>query len=136
MLFGTWWITPNELKTRRLRGSFIVIHPVTTGYSNLILGPDHLKRVLLYLISATRGGPVRATIIATLKEQPMNANQLSQRLELDYSTIKHHLDVLLENKLVETGGGKYGQLYFLSSLLQENYDQFTGILDKIGKKQT
>lgn len=103
---------------------------------SLTLSPDRLKRVLLYLISATRGGPVRAVIITTLKEQPMNVNQLAQRLGYDYSTIKHHLDVLMENKLVEPAGGKYGQLYFLSTALQENYDEFNAILGKIGKKQT
>ena len=103
---------------------------------SLILSPDRLRRLLLYLISATRGGPVRAVIIATLKEEPMNANQLAQRLGHDYSTIKHHLDVLMENKLVEPVGGKYGQLYFLSSAFQENYGDFLEILDKIGKRQT
>jgi predicted ArsR family transcriptional regulator len=66
----------------------------------------------------------------------MNANQLAQRLGHDYSTIKHHLDVLAENKLIEPVGGKYGQLHFLSSMLQENYGEFLEILDKIGKKQT
>jgi hypothetical protein len=40
------------------------------------LGQDRPRRVLLYLISATRGGPVCAVIIATLKDKPMNVNQL------------------------------------------------------------
>jgi len=99
-------------------------------------GPDRLRRLLFYLIMATRGGPVRGLIISTLKEEPMNANQLAQRLDLDYSTIKHHLDVLIENKLVEPAGSKYGQLYFISSALMENYGEFLGMLGKIGKKQT
>jgi len=103
---------------------------------SLVPGPDRLRRVLLYLISATRGGPVRAVMISTLKDQPMNANQLAERLGHDYSTIKHHLDVLMENRLIEPVGGKYGQLYFLSSLLQENYGEFLEILGEIGKKQT
>jgi len=66
----------------------------------------------------------------------MNVNQLAIHLGHDYSTIKHHLDVLMENKLVETAGGKYGQLYFLSSLLQENYGEFIDVLIKFGKRQT
>ncbi len=103
---------------------------------SIMQSPDRLRRVLLYLISATRGGPVRAVIITTLKEQPMNANQLAQRLGCDYSTIKHHLEVLMENKLVEPIGEKYGRLYFLSSALQENFGKFLEILGKIGKKQT
>ena len=103
---------------------------------SLALDPNRLRRVLLYLISATRGGPVRAVMISTLKEEPMNANQLAQKLGHDYSTIKHHLDILVENRLVEPVGGKYGQLYFVSSTLQENYREFLEILDKIGKKQT
>ncbi len=103
---------------------------------SLTLSPDRLRRVLLYLISATRGGPARTVIITTLKEQPMNVNQLAQRLGHDYSTIKHHLDVLVENRLVEPAGAKYGQLYFLSTALVENYDEFIAILGKVGKKQT
>lgn len=66
----------------------------------------------------------------------MNVNQLAQRLGHDYSTIKHHLDVLVENRLVEPAGAKYGQLYFLSTALVENYDEFIAILGKVGKKQT
>lgn len=103
---------------------------------SLLLSADRLRRVLLYLISATRGGPVRSTIISTLKEEPMNVNQLAQRLGHDYSTIRHHLDVLMENRLVEVAGAKYGQLYFLSTALQENYAEFIAILGKSGKKQT
>ncbi|HUK49722.1 MAG TPA: winged helix-turn-helix domain-containing protein [Terriglobales bacterium] len=103
---------------------------------SLALGPVRLRRTLLYLVSATRGGPARAKIITTLKDEPMNVNQLAERLGHDYSTIKHHLDVLRENKLVEVAGGKYGQLYFLSSDLQENYGIFIEILGKSGKTQT
>lgn len=114
----------------------VLIPPVKELGMSFALGPDRLRRVLLYLISATRGGPVRAVIISTLKEEPMNANKLAEKLSHDYSTIKHHLDVLIENKLVEPVGGKYGQLYFLSSDLQENYGEFLRILDRIGKKQT
>jgi DNA-binding transcriptional ArsR family regulator len=65
-----------------------------------------------------------------------NVNQLAKQLGHDYSTIKHHLDVLMENKLVEPAGGKYGQLYFLSTALQESYGQFIEMLGKFGKKQT
>ena len=47
------------------------------------------------MVGGTRGGLNRARIINVLSDSPMNAHQLSQELELDYSTIRHHLEVKL-----------------------------------------
>jgi len=69
-----------------------------------------------------------------LKEQPLNANQLAQKLGLGYKTIRHHLDVLLKNKLLVEVGEGYGAMYFLAPELEENYEEFQRIWERIGVK--
>jgi len=93
-----------------------------------------LKYLLGWLIAGTRGGPTRARIIAALKEAPQNANQLSNLLEMDYRTIRHHLEVLEKNKLITTAGEGYGITYFLSPPMEENYAVFEDIMKRIWKK--
>jgi DNA-binding transcriptional ArsR family regulator len=93
-----------------------------------------LKYLLGWLIAGTRGGPTRAKIISTLKETPQNANQLATLLQMDYRTIRHHLDVLVKNKLITSAGEGYGTTYFLSPAMEENYEQFEEIVNRIWKK--
>jgi DNA-binding transcriptional ArsR family regulator len=85
------------------------------------------KHLLLWLIAGTRGGENRGRIVVTLRDEPMNTNQLSNHLELDYRTVKHHLDVLEENGLVSTIGDGYGKMYYVSSRLEENMELFEEI---------
>ena len=94
-----------------------------------------LKYILGWLIAGTRGGVTRAKIINALREAPQNANQLATLLEMDYRTIRHHLNVLQKNKLITSTGEGYGTTYFLSALLEDNYALFEEIMNKIGKKQ-
>jgi len=86
------------------------------------------------VIAGTRGGSSRARIILALKEQPKNASQLAKNLKLDYKTVRHHLDVLVENKLLVRVGDKYAATYFLSSELEYNYKTFKEICGKVEKK--
>jgi DNA-binding transcriptional ArsR family regulator len=95
----------------------------------------HLKYILGWLIAGTRGGAMRARIIMALKDSPMNANQLANMLGVDYRTIRHHLEILEKNKIVTSAGDKYGVTYFLTSIMEENYDVFREIWEKIGKKE-
>jgi len=93
-----------------------------------------MKRVLWYLIAGSRGGLNRARIIQAIHDRPYNVNQLSQELDLDYKTIKHHVDVLEDHKLiVKSAVEKYGAQYFLSNDLEENYSLFLEILSKSKK---
>ena len=92
------------------------------------------NHLLQWLIAGTRGGVNRARIINAIREEPQNANQLSELLGLDYRTIRHHLDVLGKNGLVTSMGETYGTMYFLSYELEENFEVFEEIWNKIGKK--
>lgn len=51
-----------------------------------------IKQLLWWLIAGSEGGYNRAQIIHVINEHPCNANQLAKELELDYKTIRHHLD--------------------------------------------
>ena len=95
----------------------------------------HLKYLLGWLIAGTKGGITRSKIIESLKEKPQNANQLTILLEMDYGTIRHHLKILKKNRIITSIGNGYGNTYFLSPELEENYDLFKEIMNKIWKKQ-
>ena len=87
------------------------------------------------MIGGTRGGLNRARIIRTLADSPANANQLSTELELDYSTIRHHVEVMEKNGMVTSIGDGYGMMYILTDNMLENYGFFMEIWEKIGNKE-
>ncbi len=94
---------------------------------------DSFERILWWLFAGSTGAKTRALVIRTLKEQPRNAQQLSQTLQLDYTTVRHHLKVLERNKLVLTEGERYGKLYFISDVLESNWDRLESIIGKKDK---
>ena len=94
-----------------------------------------LKYLLGWLIAGSKGGLTRSKIIEIIRENPQNANQLANTLEMDYRTIRHHLKVLQKNKIITSTGEGYGNTYFLSTELEENYELFEEILNKLWKKQ-
>lgn len=90
------------------------------------------KRLLWYLIGSTKGGVSRAKILDLLNSRPSNTNQIASELKLDYKTVAHHLDVLTKNGLIITDNiDKYGTTYFLTPIMEKNYDAFREILSKI-----
>lgn len=81
-----------------------------------------MRRVLWWLIGGSRGGRNRLRIVRALEEQPRNANQLSNALDLDYKTTQHHLDLLVENNVLMTMGDDYGKMYFLTDGMEQHLD--------------
>jgi predicted ArsR family transcriptional regulator len=86
-----------------------------------------MEKALWYLIAGTRGGENRARIVRLLDERPRNANQLADELDVDYNTVRHHLEKLTDHDVVETGGGEYGKLYFLTDRFERNRETFEEI---------
>ena len=81
-----------------------------------------MRKVLWWLIGGNRGGRNRVRIIRALNDKPMNANQLATSLDLDYKTIRHHLDKLEKNDIVTSMGDEYGTTYFLTERMEQNLD--------------
>jgi len=93
-----------------------------------------LKQVLWYVLAGTRGGYSRIRIIEALIDRPYNANQLSEKLEMDYRTIRHHLKVLTENNiLARPAGDAYGSMYFLSGIMENHIGTFEEIKGNVVK---
>ena len=92
------------------------------------------QRLLWWILAGSKGGPNRKRILEVLHETPMNMNQLSAELGVDYTTVRHHIKVLMKNNLVVTTGSGYGSLYFTSELLEENWESYREISEKIRKK--
>ena len=92
-----------------------------------------MEKALWYLIAGTRGGENRARIIRLLDERPRNANQLADKLDVEYNTVRHHLDTLTEHGVVEAGGSDYGELYFLTDRFQQHEEAFERITEHMGE---
>lgn len=69
-------------------------------------------------------------MLFAIREQPRNAQQLSQALNLDYTTVRHHLRVMESNRIVLTEGEKYGKIYFVSETIESHWDKLQEILKK------
>ncbi|HUV54639.1 MAG TPA: winged helix-turn-helix domain-containing protein [Candidatus Krumholzibacteriaceae bacterium] len=93
-----------------------------------------LKHLLLWLFTGTRGGKNRGRIIEALREEPMNTNQLRIVLDLDYRTVKHHLEVLEDNDLITSAGNRYGKMYFPSQKLEDNMGIFEEVWSRMREK--
>lgn len=75
-------------------------------------------------------------MVDILVVSPMNANQLAGSLSVNYRTVSHHLKVLVESKLVQAQGPRYGQVYFPTPLLTDNLSVYHEVVDdkKAGEK--
>lgn len=87
-----------------------------------------MEKALWYLFVGTRGGANRARLVRALDERPMNANQLSDELDVDYNTVRYHLDKLIDHNVLESGGEAYGELYFLTDQFETHRDTFEDVL--------
>ena len=90
-----------------------------------------MEKALWYLLAGTRGGENRARIIRLVGERPRNANKLAGELDVDYNTVRHHLDVLLDHDVVERGGDDYGAMYFLTDRFEHHRETFEEITDRM-----
>lgn len=90
-----------------------------------------MEGVLWYVLASSRGGPTRAAIVRALDERPRNANQLAEALGYDYTTIRHHLDVLMDNSVVRRAGDDYGAVYLLTDQVEANRETLDEVLDTV-----
>src|SRR6267143_5228436 len=93
------------------------------------------RRAMVYVFVGTRGGYNRARIVELLKEEPLNAHRISERLELDYKTVQHHLRLLEENQVIVASSPKaaYGAVYFLTPYIEKNLEVLRQMWRNLGK---
>jgi DNA-binding transcriptional ArsR family regulator len=90
-----------------------------------------MEAVLWYVFTGTQGGENRLRILKALEQRPRNANRLAEDLDLDYKTVRHHLDVLVENDVVSDSGDDYGAVYLPTDRVQRHWDTVEEIIEEV-----
>ncbi|MFB6170444.1 MAG: ArsR/SmtB family transcription factor [Haloarculaceae archaeon] len=90
-----------------------------------------MEGVLWYMLTGARGGPTRIRILEALDSRPWNAHQLAEELDLDYTTVRYHLDVLQEHDLVKNSTDGYGAMYTLSDAVKANWTTVEEIIQEV-----
>ena len=90
-----------------------------------------MEGVLWYLLASSRGGPTRVRIVRALDERPRNANQLAEALDLDYTTVRHHLEVLRDDNVLRKAGGDYAAVYLFTEQVRANWGTVEEILETV-----
>jgi DNA-binding transcriptional ArsR family regulator len=90
-----------------------------------------MEAALSYVLAGTRGGPNRVRILTAIDDRPRNANQLADRLDLDYTTVRHHLDVLRDHGVVERTGDGYGTVYYPTDGTRRHWDLVEEIAERL-----
>ncbi len=116
-----------EITTREIKDG--EIHGIARDITENIILKRELKKsnkqqkLLSHLIQYTRGGRTRASILKQLSERSHNANQLAIVLNMDYKTIRHHLDVLIKNGIITKINDGYSDLYFISNNIEMDFNE-------------
>ena len=92
--------------------------------------PQQIKMLLWSTFAGSKGCINRVKIVSQLKKTPLNTNQLSEQLGLDYKVIERHLEILEKHELVIKVGNRYVSTFFLSSLLESNLNLFDEVANK------
>ena len=93
-----------------------------------------MKELFSSVFTGMSGRYTRMRIICAITEEPMNTLELSQKLDLDYKTIKHNIKVLESNNLIDREGEGYGDLFFPSELLNSNLPTLYKVIRKVEDK--
>jgi len=90
-----------------------------------------MKQDLWYLFGGTRGGPIRVQIVRLLGREPRNANQLANTLDIEYNTVRYHLEKLVDGDILESDGAEYGEQYRLTDAFERHRETFEAIAEQL-----
>jgi len=87
-----------------------------------------------HLFAHSKGATNRRKLVAYLKNNLANANQLAHHFGLDYKAIRFHLKILQENNLIRNSGHGYNDYYFVAPYFELNEEMFWEINSIIEKQ--
>ncbi len=89
---------------------------------------------LLTLIIGRNGGKTTARIIDALLKKPLNKNQISKLLNLDYKTVSYHINLIITNEYIYEIKIKKVNFYKPSKKLFKHIEEYKLIRDHILNK--
>ncbi|MFQ5476414.1 MAG: ArsR/SmtB family transcription factor [Nitrosopumilus sp.] len=94
----------------------------------------HMNELFSSVFTGMSGRYTRLRIICAITEDPMNTLELSKKLNLDYKTIKHNINILEKNNLIIRVGEGYGDMFFPSEILSSNLPTLYSVIMKVEVK--
>lgn len=91
--------------------------------------------VLWHLLASSRGAETRVRLLRVLDERPHNPNELAAELDLDYTTVRYHLDTLTDNNILEKSGDDYGAVYLFTDQFKAHRETFEEILATVAPEE-
>ncbi|ADN50623.1 ArsR/SmtB family transcription factor [Vulcanisaeta distributa] len=98
-------------------------HVSNDGVTDKMIHTCPMYARIRWLLVESRGGPIRSKILLLLRERPTNINRIAKELNMDYKTVKHHLELLEKNGLVKRLGLRYGDVYFIEDNAYKHWDE-------------
>lgn len=94
----------------------------------------HMEEAFSSVFTGMSGRYTRLKIICAITENPMNTLEISKKLNLDYKTIQHSINVLEKNNFIVREGTGYGDIFFPSDLITSNLPTLYAVIRKVEKK--
>jgi DNA-binding transcriptional ArsR family regulator len=94
----------------------------------------HMNELFSSVFTGMGGRYTRLRIICAITEEPLNTLELSKKLDLDYKTIQHSIQVLEKNNLIVREGKGYGDMFFPSELISLNLSTLYYTIRKVEAK--
>ena len=94
----------------------------------------HANELFSSVFTGMGGRYTRLRIICAITEVPMNTMSISKKLNLDYKTIQHSINVLEKNNLIVRKGEGYGDLFFPSDIISLHLPTLYYVIRKVELK--
>ncbi len=103
------------------------------NYENIKVD-KYMNELFSSVFTGMGGRYTRLRIICSITEEPMNTLELSKKLNLDYKTIQHNIQVLEKNNLIVREGEGYGDMFFPSEIIPSNLPTLYAVIRKVEAK--
>jgi len=94
----------------------------------------HMKELFSSVFTGMGGRYTRLRIICAITEEPINTLELSKKLNLDYKTVQHNIEVMEKNNFIVREGTGYGDMFFVSELISLNLPTLYYVIRKVETK--